>query len=344
MNLDHPFRIGAVSLVNRTVLAPLAGITNLPLRLLAKDAGCGLVCSEMISANGLIHNGPKTWRLLESTPSERPLSVQIFGADPGIMADAAQRVAAAGADILDINFGCSVKKVVKTGSGAALMRTPGKAREVLRAVRNGLSIPLTIKIRSGWEPSGAEALHLARMAEDCGVDAITVHPRTATQGFRGHADRSLISRIKRAVSIPVIGNGDIQTSADALAMRKETGCDAVMVGRAAIGAPWIFSDILAMERGEAPAADKLPLRFQAMARYLRASVEYFGEAHACHMMRSRLGWFVKGLPHNGCFRESIKRVSTEAEAMALIHAYRAAVMASADRESKPHHPTEREYV
>lgn len=331
MNLDQGLQIGKVALPNRTVLAPLAGITNLPMRLLAKEAGCGLVCSEMISANGLVHDSHKTWRLMDSTPEEKPLSVQIFGSDPGIMAEAARRVEAGGCDILDINFGCSVKKVVKTGAGAALMRTPETARAVLRAVRHVISIPLTIKIRSGWDASGEAALAIARMAEDCGVNAVAVHPRAATQGFRGCADWSVIYRVKNTVAIPVIGNGDIQTPEDALKMQTETGCDGVMIGRAAIGTPWIFSGILALERGADPVEETIPLRFEAMIRYLRASVEYLGESHACYMMRSRLGWFVKGLPHNSRFRESIKRISSEAEGLALIHAYERMVTGSADR-------------
>ena len=314
--------IGDVRIDTPTVLAPLAGITNLPLRLLAKEAGCGLVCSEMISSNGLVHQSEKTHRLMDSTPQERPLSVQIFGSDSGIMAEAAQIVAAAGADIIDINFGCSVKKVLKTGSGAALMKTPGLAREVLRAVRKAISLPVTIKIRSGWDPSGTQALEIAGIAEDCGVDAIAVHPRTASQGFRGRAAWEIITAVKKQTQIPIIGNGDIQTPEDALDMFTRTGCDAVMIGRAAIGNPWIFAGIQALLENRGPYAQPgLEQRFEGMLRYLRASVEYFGEKHACYMMRSRLGWFVKGLRNSSHFREAIKKISTEKQAVAIIRSY-----------------------
>jgi len=322
--------IGAIKIDNPTILAPLAGITNLPLRLLAKEAGCGLVCSEMISSNGLVHQSEKTHRLMDSTPREKPLSVQIFGSDPGIMAQAARMVAKAGADILDINFGCSVRKVLKTGSGSALMKTPDRAREVLRAVRGAVDIPLTIKIRSGWDATGKQALEIAGIAEECGVDALTVHPRTASQGFRGRADWRIIAAVKQQAGIPVIGNGDIQTPQDALDMFAQTGCDAIMVGRAAIGNPWIFAGIRALlENRKEYAAPGLEQRFEGMLRYLRASVQYFGETHACYMMRSRLGWFVKGMRHASHFREAIKKISTEQQAVDIIRRYQQNLMREA---------------
>jgi nifR3 family TIM-barrel protein len=325
--------IGNIKLDNITVLAPLAGITNLPMRLIAKEAGCGLVCSEMISSNGLVHQSGKTEKLLESIAEEKPLSVQIFGSDPDIMAAAAKIVELSGADILDINFGCSVKKILKSGSGAALMRQPDLAEAVLRSVRRAIKIPLTIKIRTGWEKNGKDARIIAAIAEREGVDAIAIHPRLASQGFKGRADWQVISDIKQEISIPVMGNGDIVRARDAIQMVTETGCDAVMVGRAAIGNPWIFGQINALlEDRDFPVTD-LASRFRMMKRYLGASVVYFGEKHACYMMRSRLAWFVKGLPHAKYFRESIKHISTEKEALEVIEGYRESLKISTETET-----------
>ncbi len=318
--------IGSIILNSPTVLAPLAGITNLPFRLIARAAGCGLVCSEMISANGLIHNSRKTFKMLESDAREKPLSIQLFGAKPDIMAEAAAMVEATGADILDINFGCSVKKVIKTGAGAALMATPDIAEALLKAVRNAIKIPLTIKIRSGWDASGKAALKMAAIAENCGVNAIAVHPRTALQAFRGHSDWPLIAAVKQSVSIPVIGNGDINTPQDALQMFQETGCDAVMIGRAAIGNPLVFQQINALLAGEEPPVVDIRRQFSMMRHYLESTIRYFGEQHGCRMMRSRLNWFVKGLPRCSRFREAITHIRTESEARALIEDYRNALL------------------
>jgi nifR3 family TIM-barrel protein len=314
-------QIGNLTLDNNVILAPLAGITNLPFRLMAKEAGCGLVCSEMISSHGLVYRSGKTEKMLDSTPEEKPLSVQLFGAKPDILAEAAAIVESSGADIVDINFGCSVRKVLRTGSGAALMRTPDLAEDLLKAVRRAIRLPLTIKIRSGWDPSGAQALNISEIAESCGVDAITVHPRTAGQLFSGRADWSIIAAVKKKVSIPVIGNGDITSGNDAVRMLAETGCDAVMIGRKAIGNPDIFSRVLAQINGDEEIAEDIARRFDLMIRYLQASVEYIGEEQACRMMRSRLGWFTKGLHKSSHFREAIKHLSSEKEGIELIKAY-----------------------
>lgn len=322
-------KIGPISLANPTVFAPLAGITNLPLRLLAKEAGCAMVCSEMISSHGLVYGSAKTFQLMDSIPEEKPLSVQLFGSNPAILAAAAQQVAANGADIVDINFGCSVKKILKSGSGSALMRDLRHAETLLKTVRAAVDIPLTIKIRSGWDPSGEQALHLARIAQDCGVDALAIHPRTARQGFSGRADWSLIGKIKQMVNIPVIGNGDVITALDAKQMLAQTRCDAVMVGRAAIGNPLLFAQIRDMLAGR-PARTVTPAdRIAVMRRYLAASVRYLGETRACLMMRSRLGWFVKGLPQASQFRHSIRHIASESQAQSLIDDYEAALAKSA---------------
>ncbi|MFW5902168.1 MAG: tRNA dihydrouridine synthase, partial [Thermodesulfobacteriota bacterium] len=207
-------KIGSLTLSNPLILAPLAGITHMPFRVLAKEAGCGLVISEMISANGLYYGSEETREMLVMSPAERPLAVQLFGQQPEIMADAAARVQAMGADMIDVNFGCAVKKIVRNGAGAALMRDLPRARAMLSAMRAALRIPLTIKMRSGWDASGVQALELARIAEDCGVDALTLHPRTARQGFSGTADWRLIQKLKETVTIPVIGNGDLKRPSD----------------------------------------------------------------------------------------------------------------------------------
>ena len=236
-------QIGNIKLSGPTILAPLAGVTNLPFRLIIKKIGCGLVCSEMISSTGLAYKSLKTQMLLNSTEKERPVSFQIFGSDPELMAKSAEIIESLGADIIDINFGCSVRKILKSGSGAALMKTPEIAEQILISVRKAIKIPLTIKIRTGWDKSGTDALNILKIAENCGVDAITMHPRTAKQGFTGTADWSQIAVLKKAAQIPVIGNGDITKPEDALKMIFETKCDGVMVGREAMKNPWILAQI-----------------------------------------------------------------------------------------------------
>lgn len=315
-------KIGNIEIPGQTVLAPLAGITNLPFRIIVKDCGCALICAEMVSAAGLYYNGAKTIKMLEYDEAEHPISMQFFGADPKMAANAAQMIAQAGADIIDINFGCSVRKVLKTGSGSNLMREPKMAADIISAARAAVpDKPLTIKIRSGWEPSGRQAVEIARMAEDLGVDAIAVHPRTAQQLFEGQANWDVIGMVKQAVSVPVIGNGDIKCADDAIRMIAQTACDGVMVGRHAVDNPWIFAQINALLNDEPPYEPSLTDRFAMMRLYLTQSVKYLGEKTACHLMRGRLGWFVKGMPGNCNFKESIKLASQESEILSKIADY-----------------------
>lgn len=317
-------KIGSLHLDNPTLLAPLAGVTNLPFRLLAREAGCGLVCTEMVSADGLAHGSAHTFDFLRSLPAEKPLAVQIFGSDPAVMAEAAAIVQDSGADAVDLNFGCAVRKVVKAGAGVALMRTPKRTAALLRAVRRAVRIPVTIKIRSGWDRSGREALDIGVIAEDCGVNAVTIHPRTAAQKFSGCADWALIAALKRRLSIPVIGNGDVRCAQDAARMMGETGCDAVMIGRRAIGYPRIFTDVLCRLRGQAPAPEQLDQRLDVMRRYIGLTVACFGEDIARRLVRNRLGWFAKGLHGSAAFRQAATRTDATAAALALIDAYRTA--------------------
>ncbi|MCF8113095.1 MAG: tRNA dihydrouridine synthase DusB [Desulfotignum sp.] len=315
-------KIGSIDIPGKTFLAPLAGITNLPFRTLVKECGCAVVCSEMISAKGLFYNSDKTLALLRSCPEERPLSVQIFGADPAIMARAAAEIEVMGvADILDINFGCSVKKVVKQGAGAALMQDMENSRRILQAVRNATTLALTIKIRSGWTPCGSQAFALAETAQHEGVDAVIFHPRTATQGFKGRADRTLIRQLKTKISIPVIGNGDIHTAADALDMLDQTGCDGVMIGRAAMTNPFILSQVESLITHGTCRPIPYTFIFNKMERLIHLYIKHFGEQTACRMLKGKLPWFVKGLPGCSDFRKNLSQIPSTAHALELIHNY-----------------------
>jgi len=315
-------KIGSLVIPGRTFLAPLAGITNLPFRRLVKACGCAVVCSEMISAKGLFYNSQKTLTLLQTHQDEKPLSVQIFGAEPEMMARAAAVIDAMGvADILDINFGCSVKKVIKQGAGVALMQDMETSKAVLQAVRKATSLPFTIKIRSGWDRSGSQALHLARIAQDQGVDAVTLHPRTAVQGFTGTADWALIRQLKKKISIPVIGNGDIRCARDAADMVHQTGCDGVMIGRTAMTNPFILSQaesFLSYGRCTHVSATDI---FRKMEALIHLYVAHFGEETACRMLKGKLPWFVKGMPGCAVLRKQLSGISATDHALAHISDY-----------------------
>jgi tRNA-dihydrouridine synthase B len=301
-------QIGSLKLKNSLIMAPLAGITNLPFRLMVKKSGAGLVTTEMVSAMGLAVSKKKTFNYLRTDPEERPLAVQIFGSDPEVMARAAEIVVDAGADILDINMGCPAKKVLKTGSGGALLRSPEKTRQIVSAVRRAISVPLTVKIRAGWTADEPVAVETARLIEDCGADAVTIHPRFVKQGFTGNADWNIIAEVKQHVKIPVIGNGDVFKPSLALDMKTKTGCDGVMIGRGAIGNPWLFRQILELEKGLAPREPDLSERRAMIIEHFSHLSFAIGENRAAKMMRGLLLWYTKGLPHSGRFRGTMTSI------------------------------------
>jgi tRNA-dihydrouridine synthase B len=308
------FSIGNVNIDGYSVLAPLAGITDLPYRLICKRLGASLVYTEMISAEGLIRDGEKTVLITESVPEERPVSFQIFGSKPDSMREAARMLSGRGADIIDINMGCPVRKVLRSGSGSALLCDMDKARSVIRAVVEGSSAPVTIKIRTGWHATDFIAADYAKMAEAEGVAAIAVHGRYARQGFSGHADWSAITRAKEAVSIPVIGNGDVHLAEDAKRMTDETGCDAVMIGRGALGNPWLFGEVEEyMRTGTVPPRPTYSERGELLIEHLRFVVSRTREFIGVRQMRKHGAWYAKGMHGAAEFRRFINHAESAAE-------------------------------
>jgi len=299
---------------NKVLLAPLAGITNLPFRLIARAFGCHLCVTEMISANGLIRESAKTMDYLKTAPEDQPLGVQIFGADPILMAEAAQVVAAQNPAFIDINMGCPVRKVVKTGSGAMLLKEPVLAGRIIAAVVKAVNVPVTVKIRSGWSPRSVNACEMAEIAEDSGAAAVIVHGRTADQGFSGRADWEIIRRVKETVKIPVVGNGDVWRPEDALRLRHQTGCDAVMVGRGALGNPWLFQGINKRFSGlREDAEPSLAQRQATIKQHWEMEMQYYGRHLADRSFRKHLLWYTKGLPGSGRFRETVGKMTDRGE-------------------------------
>ncbi len=314
--------IGNLRLRNNIFLAPMAGITNLPFRVLARNFGSSLCFTEMISANGLVRKTCRSYSYLESSPDDRPLGVQIFGSDPDILSEAAGIVTEMGADLVDINAGCPVKKVLKTGAGAALMRDPAKFATVIRSVRKTTHLPFTVKIRSGWADNEINAIEIAAIAEGCGADALILHPRTVKQGFSGTADWHLIRMVKERANIPIIGSGDIRKPEDARAMMEKTGCDGVMVGRGALGNPWIFSGINAFLSDRALSfTPSLMEREDVIRRHLEMDISRYGEKMGVKSFRKHLLWYTKGLKGGSKFRKAAVSVNEMGELLRMLHEY-----------------------
>ena len=299
--------LGKVQLDGPAVLAPLAGVADSSFRLLCRQLGAAIVFSEMISADGLVRDDRRTQQYLSFQENERPIGIQIFGSNSTIMAEAAKRVEAVAPDFIDLNFGCPVKKVVKRGAGAAILKDLTLLRKITSAVRTATSLPVTAKIRSGWSESNINAIEIAHILEDCGVCAITIHPRTQTQLFKGHANWEIIRYVKQAVSIPVIGNGDIKNAVDAKKMLSETGCDLVMIGRGALGNPWIFKQINDCFKTNLfnNIAITLDQRLNVCLQHLDSVVKDKGKYRGIFEMRKHLAWYIKGLPYNSAFKATL---------------------------------------
>ena len=304
----HPIKIGNVELNNNIFLAPMAGVTDMPLRILCKEFGAGLVYTEMVSSKGMFYNDEKTKQLMNINDAERPVAVQIFGSDATIMGETAKKVSEE-ADIIDINMGCPAPKVTKNLDGSKLMLHPELVDEITKLVVGASSVPVTIKIRKGWDDEHINAVEVARIAEKNGVSAITVHGRTREQFYTGKADLDIIKKVKEAVNIPVIGNGDIVDGESAKKMFQETGCDAIMIGRGSNGNPWIFKEVIEyLENGIELPKPTLEERKQMILRHLKMLVEYKGEYTAIREMRKQIAWYIKGIENAATIRNEINQI------------------------------------
>ncbi|MDD6128075.1 MAG: tRNA dihydrouridine synthase DusB [Veillonellaceae bacterium] len=316
-------KLGPFSFDAPVFLAPMAGVTDTAYRIIAHDMGCPLCYAEMVSSQGIHFKNERTLSMLQSEPAERPLAMQIFAASPEMAAEAAAYVEELGtADILDFNMGCPAPKIVKNGEGSALMRDPERATAILTAIRKAVKMPLSVKMRIGWDESSINVVDLAKRAEAAGVDAITVHGRTREQFYRGHADWEKIGEVRRAVSIPVIANGDVRTYDDLDRIREVTGCEAVMVGRAAQGNPWIFRQLTHYLRtGERLPGPTMRERAEVIVRHLDLLLKYKGDYVGPREMRKHATWYTRGIVHGAILRDLFNKATTREDFLAILAEY-----------------------
>ena len=314
-------RIGNIELDSPVALAPMAGISDLPYRVICRKSGCGLTVSEMVSAKGLLYKNEKTFAMLQIDEAERPTAIQLFGSVPEEMAEAAGIVEARGADIVDFNMGCPVPKVVNNGEGSALMKTPELAGKILEAMVRAVRIPVTVKFRAGWDEEHRNAVEIARIAEASGVAAIAVHGRTRNQFYMGKADWEIIRRVKEAVRVPVFGNGDIFSAEDGLRMRRETNCDGLMLARGAYGNPWLFAQLRAALAGKEIPTVTVEEKLQMIIQHATTLVAFKGEKVAIREMRSHASAYIKGLPRASEYRERFHKLETLQEMIDMVTGY-----------------------
>lgn len=315
--------IGNVELDNNLILAPMAGVTDLPFRLLCKEQGAGLLCTEMVSAKAISYHNRNTQALMEIDSRENPVSLQLFGSDPHIISEVARSIEEKPFDILDLNMGCPVPKVVNNGEGSALLKDPCLIRRIVTETSRAIAKPLTVKIRIGFQGRDVDVVEIAKIIEDSGAAALSVHGRTRDQYYSGKADWEAIRQVKEAISIPVIGNGDVDSPEQAKALLETTGCDGIMIGRAVRGNPWIFHDILQyMESGKKPEQRKAGEIRDMMLRHAKMQLEYKGSYTGIREMRKHVAWYTAGLPYSAALRRQVNEVESYEELEKLLNTLR----------------------
>ena len=318
------FKIGNIEIKNNVVLAPMAGISNSSFRRIIKSFGCGLIYAEMVSDKAITYGDSKTLKMLYMTDEERPIAQQIFGHDVDSFVEAAKYIyGAMKPDIIDINMGCPVPKVaLRSQAGSALLKNPERVKEIVEAVVNAVPIPVTVKIRSGWDNKNINAPLIAKICEEAGASAITIHGRTRSQGYSGSVDLDIIKKVKESVKIPVIGNGDIKSCYDAKKMLDYTGCDAVMIGRGVLGNPWLIKECLDyLENGIEPKSVSLKEKIEMIKKHLDLLIDQKGEKVACLEMRSHFAWYLKGLSNTKKLKVALQQVKTKEEVLKLLKEY-----------------------